>query len=66
MRLIRLPIGKSFTDHGEQGRLCASIITPAKPDAVVIAEIELGKVAVEVPLGAMLVDALHPALEHRE
>jgi hypothetical protein len=31
-----------------------------------VAELELGKVAVKVLLGAVLIDALHPALEDAE
>lgn len=38
----------------------------AKRNAVVIAEVELGKIAVKVMLGAMLVHAVHTALEDRE
>jgi hypothetical protein len=33
---------------------------------MLVAEVELGKIAVQVPLAAMLVDALHPALEPAE
>lgn len=35
-------------------------------DTVVVAEVELSKVAVQVLLAAVLIDALHAALEDRE
>ena len=38
----------------------------AKRNAVAVAKIELGEIAVQVLLAAMLVDALHPAFEDRE
>ena len=41
-------------------------IDPSKADAVGITEIELRHVAVKVLLGAVLIDALHAALEDRE
>ena len=41
-------------------------IVDSEADAVRIAEIELGEVAVKVTLGAMLIDAYHAALEDRE
>ena len=37
----------------------------AKPDAIAIAEIKLRKIAVQMLLAAMLVDAFHAALEDR-
>ena len=42
------------------------LIVNAKRDAVGIAEIEFGQVAVQVLLAAVLIDALHAALEDRE
>ena len=44
----------------------ALVIGPAKLGAAVVAEIELGKVAVKVRFAAMLIDADHAALEHGE
>jgi len=41
------------------------LILDAKPGTVSIAEIELGQIAVQVLLAAMLVDALHAAFEDR-
>lgn len=41
----------------------ASVIVHAQGDPVVVAEIELGNVPVQVLLGAVLIDALHAALE---
>jgi hypothetical protein len=47
-------------------RFCsAHSVIHAKRDAVRIAEIELGEIAVTVLLFAMLIDALHAALEDR-
>ena len=41
-------------------------IFDAKARAVAIAEIELGEIAMQVSFAAMLIDALHAALEDRE
>jgi hypothetical protein len=48
-------------------RASASLhIINAKSDPVAVPEVELGKIAVKVPLGTVLIDAGHPALEDRE
>ena len=66
-RLVRrLVIGEPLAFDAEQSAGGASSIINAKLDAIAIAEIELGEIAVQMPLVTMLVDASHPALEHRE
>ncbi len=42
------------------------VIFHAERNAIVVAEVELRKVAVQVVMGAVLIDALHAALEHGE
>jgi hypothetical protein len=54
---------KKMTKCGQRPKTVA--IAP-KRDTVIIAELEFGKVAVQMLLAAMLVDALHPALKNRE
>ena len=59
----RRRIGEAFAYdpfHGPRGTLN---VVYAKPDAIAIAEIELREIAVQMLLAAMLVDALHAALE---
>src|SRR3954454_18317655 len=63
---INRSVGQSLPLHAEQHRLCASAIVNAKRDAVVVAELELGQIAAQVLLVAMLVDAFHAALEEPE
>src|SRR3954471_16617710 len=65
-RPIRPPIRQPLALHAEKGCLGALAIVHTQRDAVVVAELELGHVAVQVLLVAVLVDALHPALEDRE
>ena len=45
---------------------CVVGIVDAKSGAIVVPEFKLGKVAVKVLLGAVLVDAAHPALDDGE
>jgi hypothetical protein len=59
-------IGKPLADDAKKRLIGAGLIVHAERDAVIVAEIELGEVAVQVLLRAMLVDALHPALEDRK
>src|SRR3954447_10984183 len=60
------PIGKTLPFHSEQGRTCPAGIINAEPDAVVVTELELGQIAVQMLLVAMLIDAFHAALEQAE
>jgi len=57
------PICKTLADDSRHKPIGALCIFAAESRAVRIAEIELSDVAVKVLLAAMLVDALHPALE---
>jgi hypothetical protein len=59
-------VGQPLADRAQQRRLGAHGVVHAQPDPVVVAEIELGEVAVEVLLAAVLVDALHAPLGDRE
>jgi hypothetical protein len=59
-------IGEPLAFHALQKTLCAVLIVYAKRDAVVIAEVEFSKVAVQVIVSAVLIDALHAALEDRK
>ena len=58
---------RSTKSAGAQQRTFgAAGIVNAKLDAVRVAEIELGEIAVQMPLAAMLIDANHAALEDGE
>lgn len=60
------PIGKALVaSHAKQifGAFC---IRDFQSGAAIVTEIELGKVAVQMSLAAMLIDANHAALEDRE
>lgn len=58
-------IGKALTGSTLQGDESASAVINSQGNAVAVAEVELGKVAVQVMLCTMLVDAFHAALEDR-
>ena len=60
--LIRQPLTGDAAHHGFHPHP----VGEAQLDPMVVAEIELGEVAVEVLLAAVLVDAAHAALEDRE
>ena len=60
---MRLPIREPLSDNPHKSALGTLDVVYAKPNAVTIAEIELGKIAVQMPLAAMLIDAFHAALE---
>ena len=62
---IRPPIGEALAHNPSHQTIRAGQIVHAHGDTVGVAEIELGKVAVQVAFAAMLVDALHAALEDR-
>ena len=59
-RSVSQPLANDALQHP----VGAGDIVNAKADPVVAPEIELCDVAVQMPLGAMLVDALHAPLEH--
>src|ERR1700680_3973528 len=69
-----LPYGLSVTSRSIREALAndtldrplsAFDVVNPEPHAVAVAEIELGKISVQVLLFAMLIDALHTALEDR-
>lgn len=62
----RLAVGEPLTDDTTDQTFGALFIINAERSPIVVAEIEFGGVAVQVLLIAMLIDALHPALEHRK
>lgn len=59
-------IGQPLADDALQQTISAGNVINTQGHAVTIAEIELGKVAVQMVMAAMLVDALHAALEYRK
>jgi hypothetical protein len=64
--LVRPPIRETLAIgvlHCKRGTFP---VIETKPDPVIVAEIELRQVAVQVLLGAVLIDASHTALEDRE
>jgi len=63
---VSLPIGKALADHTTNRAIGALHVINPKPDAVTVPKIELGKVAMQMPLRTMLVDADHATFEDRE
>lgn len=61
---VKTSIGKPLSFDALGNRLCAFGVADLECRAVVIAEGEFGKVAMQVGLAAVLIDALHAALEH--
>jgi hypothetical protein len=59
----RLPIGQTSADGAHQRKLCSLHVLDAQCGTIAVTEIELGKIAVQVLLAAMLVNAFHAALE---
>src|SRR5712664_3625392 len=59
-------IGQPLADHAAKKNLGALEIFDAIGLAVVVAEIKFSHVAVQVVVGAVLIDALHAALEDGE
>ncbi len=65
MGFTRLSISQTLARDALQCLLSAFRVVNAKRDAVRIAEIELGQIAVQVLFGTVLLDARHAALEDR-
>ena len=63
---VRLNVGEALADRTLNGAGSAARTVDHKRGTVGITEIELGKVAVQMLLAAVLIDALHAALEDRE
>jgi hypothetical protein len=64
--LISRSIGEAFPNDTFDRTLGALYVIYAEPDAIAIAEIEFGKIAVQVFFAAMLIDAFHATFEDRE
>jgi hypothetical protein len=58
-------IGETLSNDAFDRALGAIYVIYAEPDAIAIAEIEFGKIAVQMLFAAMLIDALHAAFENR-
>jgi hypothetical protein len=58
-------IGETLSNDTFDCARGALYVIYAEPDAIAIAEIEFGKIAVQMLFAAMLVDALHAAFEDR-
>lgn len=63
MAFVSLLISQTLTDCATDQILGPLAVTDLQGSAAIVAEIELGKVAMQVSLAAMLVDADHTALE---
>src|SRR3954447_13082612 len=63
---VRPPIHEPLAEAASDDHRRTLHILDAETHARVVPELEFGKVAVQVHLAAMLVDALHPALEDAE
>src|SRR5665213_155498 len=61
---VRPPIHQALAHGAGHDLLRALAIIDAEFDAVAVAKIELGNVTVQMLFSAMLVDALHAALEY--
>lgn len=59
-------IGQPLPDHARQQHIRARYVVDAISDPVAIAEIELGQIAIQMIMTAVLVNTLHPALEDTE
>ena len=59
------PVGEALADDARERPFRALAVVDSEGDAVVVPEIELGEVAVQVLLAAMLANALHAPLEDR-
>ena len=64
--LVSCSIGQALPDNTLHYAISAGDVIHAQRDAVVVAEIELRKIAVKVLFCTMLIGALHAALENRE
>lgn len=64
--LVSSFIGQALAFNRCDGVGRSALVINAEGDTVIVAEFVLGKIAVQVLLGAMLIDALHAALEDAE
>jgi hypothetical protein len=63
--VISLPISQPLTDNPLQRAITTGHVINAERNAVAVTEIKLGKIAMQVLFGAVLVNALNSALENR-
>jgi len=63
---VNPPIREAFAFDALEGDHGTHVVIDAEADAVVVAEIELREITVQMVLAAMLIDALHAALEDGE
>jgi hypothetical protein len=63
---VRPPIGQTFAGETTKGLAATLPIIAAVRDPVIVAKLELGNVAMQMLLGAVLIDALHAPFENRE
>jgi hypothetical protein len=61
-----LPVVESSPVRTSDRSLSALGVVNAQPDAIAVAEIEFAQVAMQVLLGAVLIDAFHAAFEYRK
>src|SRR3990167_6799902 len=59
------PISKTLADDALQRFSSTHFIVHTERNAVAVAEIKLGKIAMQMLFLAVLINALHPALENR-
>src|SRR5687768_3473755 len=60
------PVGEPLADHAQQRRVGTRQIIHSECNTMIVTEVELGQIAVEMLLSAVLVDTLHAALEGAE
>ena len=65
LSVTSLPIGEPLTDDALHGSFGALHVIYAEPNAIAIAEIKFRKIAMQMFLSTMLIDALHAAFENR-
>ena len=65
-RLVSLPVREALANDALQQFTCSLLVIYLKGDAVVVAEVEFGQIAVQVFTAAMLINAVHAALEDTE
>jgi len=63
---MRRPISQTLSNDALYGAFSSLNVVYAQPNTIAIAEIELREIAMQVLLFAVLIHALHAALEDRE
>jgi hypothetical protein len=61
---MRLPVCEPFALRAFHGRHGAGLIIKSERDAIAVTKIELAQIAVQMLFAAMLINALHAALEN--